>query len=68
MPVLIQWLNGPHPALTLPASGCSLETLQTGFDGASQFALDARCAAGRELIASIQSPRGLRTLRTSPSA
>ncbi len=66
MPVLIQWLNGPHPAMTMRPSDCSLQSLQTGFEGASQFVLDSRCVAGRELVASIQSPHGLRTLR-SPS-
>lgn len=65
MPVLIQWLDGPHPATTMRPSDCSLKALQTGFDGASQLTLDPRCTAGRELVASIQAPGGLRTLRTS---
>lgn len=65
MPVLIQWLNGPHPATTMRPSDCSLKALQTGFNATSQLTLDPRCTAGRELVASIQSPQGLRTLRTS---
>ncbi|HET6463939.1 MAG TPA: VOC family protein [Candidatus Krumholzibacteria bacterium] len=65
MPVLIQWLNGPHPAASMRPSDCSLKALQTGFDGASQLELDPRCTAGRELVASIQSPHGLRTLANS---
>ncbi len=68
MPVLIQWLDGPHPAVGMRASDCTLEQLLTRFDGASKLALDSRCAAGRELIASIRAPRGLRTLGTSSSA
>ncbi len=68
MPVLIQWLNGPHPATTMRPSDCLLNALQTAFAGASPLELDSRCSAGRELVASIQSPHGLRTLRTAPSA
>ena len=68
MPVLIQWLNGPHPATMLPSSDCSLRELQVCFAGAPHITLDDRCVTGRELTATIQSPNGLRTLRTTPPA
>jgi hypothetical protein len=49
--VLIQWLSGPHPASKLPESGCTFLDL-------------AVTTAG--LVATIHTPSGLRTLRTSP--
>ena len=65
LPVLIQWLNGPHPATSLRDAGCFLTKLEVQMEPLSQLILDPRCTAGRELVASIQSPGGLRTLRTS---
>ena len=67
VPVLIQWLDGPHPPTTMPSSGCALQQLHIPFGG-SQIRLDDRCVAGSVLMATIQSPSGPRTLRTSPSA
>jgi hypothetical protein len=49
-PALIQWLSGPHPAMRLPDSGCTFLDLSVGPAG---------------LVATLQTPSGLRTLRTS---
>jgi hypothetical protein len=68
-PILIQWLNGPHPATKLPDSGCSLTELHIVSIQVPGMELESRCTpvtgAAPGLIASIQSPRGVRTLRTS---
>ena len=66
VPPLIQWLNGPHPAMNMPDSGCSLIELNVA--PLLRFALDLRCNPGDGLSASIQCPLGLRTLRPSSSA
>jgi len=63
LPVLIQWLNGPHPATSLPDAGCFLTRLDVPLKPLSPLVLDARCSAGPELIASIRTPLGLRSLR-----
>jgi len=63
LPVLIQWLNGPHPATSLPDAGCFLTRLDVQLKPLSPLVLDARCSAGPELIASIRTPLGLRSLR-----
>jgi len=68
LPVLIQWLNGPHPATSLPDAGCFLTRLDVQLKPLSPLVLDARCSAGPELIASIRTPLGLRSLRKTGAA
>lgn len=63
LPILIQWLNEPHPATHLPDAGCFLAKLDVQWEPPSPLILDARCCAGPELIASIRTPQGLRSLR-----
>ena len=68
LPMLIQWLDGPHPASRLPASGCSLTSLSGAHPAADPLAgwkVDARwsLSSGEPgLVASILTPAGLRTL------
>ena len=71
VPVLIQWLAGKHPAARLPDARCTLANLRAGHaDGLPlrDFELDPRwffSPQGRTgLEAAIQTPAGLRTLRT----
>jgi len=65
MPALIQWRNGPHPATRLPDSGCALVELTIPFaERLLRLNLDSRCAPGPELRVTIQTPHGVRTLRT----
>ena len=68
LPVLIQWLNGPHPATSLPDAGCFLTGLDVTAEPLSRLVLDSRCSAGPELIASIRTPHGLRSLRKTGDA
>lgn len=68
LPVLIQWLNEPHPASGLPDAGCSLTGLDVQLEPLSRLVLDTRCSAGPELIASILTPHGLRSLRKTADA
>jgi hypothetical protein len=70
-PLLIQWLNGPHPASTLRDSGCSLSSLSGTHPRADLLAgleLDARWSLSttglQGLEAFFQTPAGMRTLRT----
>jgi hypothetical protein len=67
-PVLIQWLNGPHPAPNLRDTGCFLTKLDVQLAVLSPLTLDPRCSAGSELIASIRTPQGLRSLRQTGDA
>jgi len=62
-PVLIQWLNGPHPASNLRDAGCFLAGLDVDVDLLSPLILDPRCSAGPELMASIRTPQGVRSIR-----
>jgi hypothetical protein len=82
MPVLIQWLNDPHPAQSLEDSGCTLDSLHGVYaDGSrvarsmSKLTLEGRwslcCATAEEkpgLVATIQTARGVRSLATRARA
>lgn len=73
-PVLMQWLTGDHPTKHLPDARCTLASLRGAHPAESEalegLAVDPRWltssvrAPGFE--ASIQTPVGLRTLRTRP--
>jgi len=72
-PVLIQWLTGKHPTSRLPDARCTLATLRGAYpdETAALTGLDVdprwlfSSVRGPGLEASIQTPAGLRTLRTS---
>lgn len=75
VPALIQWLVTPHPATTLPDSGCTLDRLEIShtehtaildfldaiaFEGPVTVAGPA--GGGAQLRARLQTPRGTRVL------
>ena len=71
-PLLIQWLDGPHPASALPISHCALVSLRghgpdpvpdrgIEFESRWSFVLTDPGQPAR-LTASIQTPSGMRTL------
>jgi hypothetical protein len=67
MPALIQW-EGPHPSITLPRSGITLESLTLrGLPAGAADVLrlrpvDLQPLPGPALQARLQTPRGLVTL------
>jgi len=75
-PVLIQWLTGDHPTMHLPDARCTLASLRGAHPAEAEaltgLVVDPRwltsSVSGPGLEASIQTPAGLRTLRTHAGA
>lgn len=75
-PALIQWPRGSHPAARMPATGCSLESLQVGHPNAEiiiRFLADnladprVSVVVAKEpfLSAEIRTPNGVRVLKST---